>query len=78
MMYLHLQVDNGVVTGILRSSTLLQPDGGVRGLPPGRSFVSVCSEDMPELYDLPDSHWLSGSISNTRTDDPFEFTFETA
>jgi hypothetical protein len=75
MMYLHLQIDNGTVTGVLQSSTLIQPDGGIRGLPPGRMFVSVCSEDMPELYDLPAEHWLGGTIADTKSDDPFAFTF---
>lgn len=75
MMYLHLQVDHGVVTGVLQSSTLVAPDGGVRGLPKGRLFVSVCSEDMPELYDLPHEHWLGGIVEDTKTDDPFAFTF---
>lgn len=76
MMYLHLQTDDGVVTGVLRSSTLAQPDGGIRGLPSSRAFVTVCSEDMPELYDYPDTHWLLGTISDTQPDDPFVWSFK--
>lgn len=76
MMYLHLQVDHGVVTGTLRSSTLVQPDGGIRGLPVGRVFVTVCSEDMPELYDYPDEHWLGGKITDMQPDDPFVWSFQ--
>lgn len=76
MMYLHLQVDNGIVTATLRSSTLIPPDGGIRGLPKGRRFVSVCSEDMPELYDHPDTYWLGGKVTGMKDDDPFAFTFK--
>lgn len=54
-MNVYLQVDNGVVTGVLRSSF---PEPPSENLPPGRSFVVV-----PEaLHYRDDSHWMGMEI----------------
>lgn len=56
-MFLHLQIDNGIVTGCLRSSYEQAPDGGVKGLPEGRIFVTIGDEHHPD-YDRSDLDWM--------------------
>lgn len=65
-MFLHLQIDGGVITGVLRSSFPDPPDGGAKGLPDGRSFVTIGDEDHPS-YDRLDSDWLGHPVKPTPT-----------
>lgn len=62
MMYLHLQLDHGVVTGTLQSSFPDPPDGGKQGLPAGRTFITIGDEDHPE-FSHPHGHWHGGHFN---------------